>query len=191
MPLSSLLPRRRGPRRRQARVPAEVLALVEAGQKVLAAVPVSPDRTRWALALTGSLALVEGERLQAWDWHQVDRAKWEGTERAFTLRWLDPEQAELVLVVPEVLELSGEQVDVDPNPFARVLRERVESVVVHRVSGELPGVGVVSVSVRRGRDGELLTAVSGVRAESLSEADRKVLEELERRVRDGVGLPTE
>lgn len=153
--------------------------------------PVSPDRTRWALALTGSLALVEGERLQAWDWHQVDRAKWEGTERAFTLRWLDPEQAELVLVVPEVLELSGEQVDVDPNPFARVLRERVESVVVHRVSGELPGVGVVSVSVRRGRDGELLTAVSGVRAESLSEADRKVLEELERRVRDGVGLPTE
>lgn len=153
--------------------------------------PVSPDGTRWALALTGSLALVEGERLQAWDWHQVDRAKWEGKERTFTLRWLDPEQAELVLVVPEVLELSGEQVDVDPNPFARVLRERVESVVVHRVSGELPGVGVVSVSVRRGRGGELLTAVSGVRAESLSEADRKVLEELERRVRDGVGLPTE
>lgn len=153
--------------------------------------PVSPDGTRWALALTGSLALVEGERLQAWDWHQVDRAKWEGKERAFTLRWLDPEQAELVLVVPEALELSGEQVDVDPNPFARVLRERVESVVVHRVSGELPGVGVVSVSVRRGRGGELLTAVSGVRAESLSEADRKVLEELERRVRDGVGLPTE
>lgn len=172
-------------------MPAEVLARTETGQKVLAAVPVSPDGTCWALALEGSLVLVEGARLQGWDWHQVDRARWDGSERTFTLCWLEPGQAALVLVVPETLEAVGEVVEVDPSPFARVLRERVESVVVHRVSGSLPGLGPVSVSVRRGQDGELLTAVSGVRGQTLTEADREALKSLERRACDGVGLPTD
>ncbi|WP_196717529.1 hypothetical protein [Actinomyces trachealis] len=182
-----LLPRRRRP---HAAVPPTVTAHLEPGQKVLAVVPVATDGTAWALALTGGLMVVEGEAVRRWEWVQVDRAAWAGQERTFTLYWLEPGQEALVLVVPEEIRPGGVAVDVDPNQFARVLRERVDSAVVHRVAGTLAGGQPVSVSVRRSADGGLFTAVTGVRVEELSEVDREVLTALERRARDCVGLPT-
>ncbi|SPT54144.1 Uncharacterised protein [Actinomyces bovis] len=163
---------------------------LEPGQKLLAAVPIAADGSAWALALAGSLTLIAGEELRCWEWAQVDRASWAGEERCFTLHWLEPGQEPLLLVVPEEIQIGDKTAEVDPNPFARVLRERVDSVVVHRVSGTLSGGEPVSVSARRAADGSLFTTVSGVLVEDLSEADREVLAALERRLKDGVGLPT-
>lgn len=172
-------------------------AHLTAGQRVLAAVPADPSGGAWALALGDALVVVgpQGVELSA-RWEEVERAKWDGQERTFELGWLDPARPVLRLEVPETLPVGqgaveGREQDVDPNPFARVLRERVESVVVHRVSAELGSGQVVSVSVRRDGAGALRTVVSGVPQGGLEAADQELVAQLERRARDGVGLPTQ
>ncbi len=160
---------------------------------MLAAVPADALGEAWALALGTGLVLVSGEGVGlSAGWQEVDRAKWVGQERAFEVHWLDPARPVLRLVVPETLaDETGLEHDVDPNPFARVLRERVESVVVHRGSGELGSGRVVSVSVRRDGAGSLHTVVSGVAGAGLAPSDQEMVAQLERRARDGVGLPTQ
>ena len=81
---------------------------------------------------------------------------------------------------------------VDVAPFARALRQGVESALVHAVTGQLPGGRRVTVSVRRDADGRLYTTsnLPARAAGDLGRADADALADLNRRVRDGVGLPT-
>lgn len=198
---------------RSPRPPAEALASALEGEPVLAAVPVEPDGARWALATAAHLVITGrgagGVGARTYGWDEIEHGRWDGTERLFTLRPAPiadradtraaaegpgQEPAEIVLAVPTHLMVDGRRRDVDVAPFATTLRQRVEASLVHTTSETLPSGRRVTVSVRRRPDGSLYTATSPAlgRAEweELPKADRAALEALERRARDGVGLPT-
>lgn len=186
-------------RRPRPALPAAAAAHVPAGDRPLGVVPVSPDGATWALASARALVVVGAHGMVSRDpWDAVDRGAWDNGPRTFTLVWVEAARPDTVLTVPE--ELDGVVVDVAD--FARALRQRVEAAIVHRVTGSLPDGGVATVSVRRHEDGRLYTStvlgVSPGRAAAggvdgavhLSGVDTAALAELERRARDGVGLPT-
>lgn len=190
-----------GHRPRPSLPPAHRARLPRA-DRPLGAVPVSDDGDTWALASLPALVLVTADRVVSRDpWDAVDRAAWDNGPRTFTVHWVDAARATTILTVPA--QIRGTDVDVED--FARALRQRVESTIVHRVSGALPGGGTATVSVRRREDGSLGTATvlggggpdGGARQGrsrgtigALSADDAAALAELEKQARDGVGLPT-
>ncbi|MDO4242597.1 MAG: hypothetical protein Q4C85_02345 [Actinomyces sp.] len=173
-------------RRRPARLPAGLTAHLRPGAALLGAVPLAPDGRRWAAATARGLEVLgeDGSELSR-PWHEVARGAWDAGALTFTITWIDA-APELLLRVTTVVE-GGE---VDVAPFARALRERVESALVHSASDTLPSGLRVTVSARRDEDGGLYTVCTPAPPDGLDEADRAALVVLERRVRDGVGLPT-
>lgn len=173
-------------RRRPARLPSGLAAHLRPGTAVLGVVPLAPDGGRWAVASVSGLEVVGDDGVElARPWHEVARAVWDADSLSFTVTWIDADP-ELVLEV--TTSVAGAQVDIAP--FARSLRERVESALVHSASDTLPSGRRVTVSARRDGDGGLYTVCTPPLPTELDGADRAALVALERRVRDGVGLPT-
>ena len=80
--------------------------------------------------------------------------------------------------------------DVDERGFARALRQRVDSAIVHHVSRALPDGTRATASVRRGADGVLYSTTEPESSEAQSDELGRALRDLERSAREAVGLPT-
>ena len=78
----------------------------------------------------------------------------------------------------------------DVAPFAKALRQRVEAAIIHSAVTTLPSGATATASVRRGGDGELYSVTRPLISQVEEVEDRRALQELENRVREGVGLPT-
>lgn len=179
--------------RRRVVLPPALAAVVPDDGPLLGAVPLTDDASRWAVATVRYLTVVGpgGVELHR-GWHEVEHGRWDAETASFTLTWTDERQSPLELVVPEAVSQGESDMPVDVVPFARALRQGVESALVHSVTGQLPSGRRVTVSVRRDVDGGLYTTsnLPSQAAEGLDLADREALEDLHRRARDGVGLPT-
>jgi len=80
--------------------------------------------------------------------------------------------------------------DVDERGFARVLRQRVDSAIVHHVSRTLPDGTRATASVRRGANGVLYSTTEPDSSRERTDGLGRELRDLERRAREAVGLPT-
>lgn len=133
---------------------------------------------RWAAAARRSLYVAgpEGE-VDRHPWSNVDRASLDPETSTITVHWVDSPREELTLAGPGAAA------------FARTLRERVQSSVVHSEIVTLPGGGQARVALRRGEDGRLLSQVIG--SPDLDLADPEVaarIDAAESRVRSAAGL---
>ena len=153
-----------------------------------------PDR----LALRGSLAGADtGHDLLGSDEFFLAQAG-EGAVQVRVRAELLHDGEPLVLTVPERIAGAGrgEEPVVDERAFAVALRQRVNAAVVHHATGTLPSGRRATASVRRRADGSLYSVTDPPRAggdrggRELDPDDVEALLALERRVRDGVGLPT-
>ena len=71
-----------------------------------------------------------------------------------------------------------------------VERQRVEAAIIHSAVTTLPSGATATASVRRGGDSELYSVTRPLISQVDEVEDRRALQELENRVREGVGLPT-
>ena len=100
-----------------------------------------------------------------------------------------------MLSVPERIPKAGRDGDVmvAEKDFAVALRQRIDAAIIHHVSETLPSGRRATASVRRRADGSLYSVTDPPMAghdQALSADDVDALGALERRARDGVGLPT-
>jgi hypothetical protein avisC_07922 len=184
--------RRRPP---SAALPSRLAGLVPGSEPVLGAVPLDEEGRRWAVATSGSLMILdEGGVDTARTWDGVTRGAWDAEERTFTLELLH-EAEPLVLSVPERIPRVGRDGDVmvAEKAFAVALRQRIDAAIIHHVSDTLPSGRRATASVRRRADGSLYSVTDPPLAGEeppLDADDADALGALERRARDGVGLPT-
>lgn len=158
---------------------------------VLGAVPLDEDGSAWAAATAEGLVVFSGRsRPEHYAWNEVERGSWDADERTFTLSWTDLERDELVLEVPAGVRNGDTYAPTDVAPFAKALRQRVEAAIVHSAVTTLPGGATATASVRRGADGHLYSVTRPMASQVIDEEDSEALQNLENRVREGVGLPT-
>ena len=181
-----------------ATLPSRLALLMPGHERVLGAVPLDEGGRRWAVATAQRLVIVDDDGIGAsHGWDGVTHGAWDAQERAFTLELLHEDEP-LVLTVPERIAGAGrgEAPVVDERAFAVALRQRVNAAVVHHATGTLPSGRRATASVRRRADGSLYSITDPPRAggdsggRELDPDDVEALLALERRVRDGVGLPT-
>ena len=164
-------------RRRRPSLPAEVRRRLDlpGDDRVVAWTELTDG---WAVATRRALHVVlDGSPVRRRPWSDVDRAS------------LDPDTATLSVVWvegrPDDLRLADDRVQ----SFPGVLRERVQSSVVHRETVAVRGAEV-RVVLRRGEDGALFTQVLGNgRVDLADPAVAAVVDAAEARVRDAAGLP--
>ena len=150
-------------------------------EPALGAVPLDAEGSAWAVATASALVVFTGSRRpEIHPWDEVEQGSWDGQERVFTLRWTQQDRGDLVLKVPAA----------DVAPFAKALRQRVEAAIIHSAVAALPNGATATASVRRGSDGELYSVTRPLISQVDEVVDRRALQELENRVREGVGLPT-
>ena len=113
-----------------------------------------------------------------------------GRGRTRDFSWTDTDRDDLVLSVPGGTRDGGTYASTDVAPFAKALRQRVEAVIVHSAVTTLPSGAIATASVRRGVDGHLYSVTRPTMSQVSDEEDVEALQELENRVREGVGLPT-
>ena len=133
---------------------------------------------RWAGASRAALytATADGTS-QRRPWADVDHAQLAAETATLTIYWVDGHD--------DILTLTGPGAPA----FARTLRERVQSSVVHSEIVMLPGGAQVRVALRRDEDGGLLSQVIGVGAVDLADPDVAALvDAAEARVRSAAGL---
>ena len=160
-------------------------------EPALGAVPLEADGSAWAVATTGSLVVFNGcSRPKTHSWDEVEQGSWDGQERVFTLRWLQQDRKDLVLKVPAGVRNGDAYASADAAAFAKALRQRVEAAIVHSAVTTLPSGATATARVRRGSDGELYSVTRPLISQIVEVEDRQALQELEDRVREGVGLPT-
>ncbi|HEY8718551.1 hypothetical protein [Pengzhenrongella sp.] len=129
--------------------------------------------SRLALYAAGS----DGKILRR-PWSDVDRASLDADTQTITVVWVDGGTLDLPLV------------DHRHPAFARALRERVQSSVVHGETVKLPHGRQVRVALRRGEDGLLFSQVIGNTQVDLADpAIAALVEAAEARVRGAAGLP--
>lgn len=169
---------------------------VPAGWRVLAALPYATDGLHWLLACTQGLVCTgpEAPMPPRCGWDEVTRASWDGQARTLTVSLLGGDE-EVVLTVPALLRVvhddgTSQAYEVRDEEFAPVLRQRVESAIIHYVRRTLSTGERVTVSARRRADGEVYVAVEGVDADRAAAGARTEVEALVRHVRSDVGLPT-
>ena len=160
-------------------------------QPALGAVPLDEDGSAWAAATADALVVFSGRsRPEHYAWDEVERGTWDAEERAFTLRWTQQDRDDLVLKVPAGVRNGDAYASADAAPFAKALRQRVEAAIVHSAVTTLPSGATATASVRRGSDGELYSVTRPLISQVDEAEDRRAIQELENRVREGVGLPT-
>lgn len=160
-------------------------------QPVLGAVPLDEDGSAWAAVTVGALVVFSGRsRPEHYAWDEVEQGSWDADERTFTLRWTDLDRDDLVLEVAVGVRDGDNYAPTDTAPFAKVLRQRVEAAIVHSAVATLPSGATATASVRRSVDGDLYSLTRPRISQIADEDDGEVLQELENRVREGVGLPT-
>ena len=176
-------------------LPSHLAGLVPRSEQVLGAVPLDEEGRRWAVATAGSLVILDEDGVDATrTWDGVTRGTWDAEERTLTLELLH-EAEPLVLSVPERIPKAGRDGDVmvAEKDFAVALRQRIDAAIIHHVSETLPSGRRATASVRRRADGSLYSVTDPPMAghdQALSADDVDALGALERRARDGVGLPT-
>ena len=184
------LRRRQGSSTRSAsKLPREMLEQLH--QPALGAVPLDEDGSAWAVATADALVVFSGRsRPEHYAWDEVERGAWDAEDRAFTLRWTQQDRDDLVLKVPAGVRDGDTYASTDVAPFAKALRQRVEAAIVHSAVTTLPSGATATASVRRGSDGELYSVTRPLISQVDEVEDCQALQELEDRVREGVGLPT-
>lgn len=215
----SLLSRRRSVRP-VAHLPQDLARSLPRGCAVLGAVPLRPDGECWLVAAPHALLRLgrdggeAGALPASTGWDRISRASWDAERRTLTLRLLHDAHGPRVLSVPDAVrrppgprgagnaeeagQAGGESVagagavvhDVDERGFARVLRQRVDSAIVHHVSRTLPDGTRATASVRRGADGVLYSTTEPDSSRERTDGLGRELRDLERRAREAVGLPT-
>ena len=212
----SLLSRRRGARP-VARLPQDLARSLPRGCAVLGAVPLRPDGECWLVAAPHALLRLgrsngeAGALPASTGWDRISRASWDAERRTLTLHLLHDAHGPRVLSVPDAVrrppdphgagearQAGGESGagagavvhDVDERGFARVLRQRVDSAIVHHVSRTLPDGTRATASVRRGADGVLYSTTEPDSSRERTDGLGRELRDLERRAREAVGLPT-
>ena len=157
----------------------------------LGAVPLDADGSAWAVATAGALVVFTGSsRPETPPWDEVEQGSWDGQERVFTLRWTQQDREDLTLKVPAGVRNGDAYASADVAPFAKALRQRVEAAIIHSAVAMLPSGATATASVRRGSDGELYSVTRPLISQVDEAEDRRAIQELENRVREGVGLPT-
>ncbi|WP_324651160.1 hypothetical protein [Georgenia sp. H159] len=162
--------------RRAARLPDAVAAHLPPGDKALAFAPLSGGS--WAVVARDALLLVGEDGLgQRSAWDEVENGAWDGDTGTFTITWADRERPDQPLV------LDSDDVAV----FTSALRERVQASVVHHETITVDGTRV-RATVRRREDGSLYSQLTAFGPLRRSEDVERELDELERRVREAVGI---
>ncbi|GEA89208.1 hypothetical protein [Cellulomonas cellasea] len=130
----------------------------------------------WAAATRRALYVVD-PTVDRRPWADVDRATLDADTSVLTVHWVTGTSQELALTG------SGAPA------FAQVLRERVQSSVVHSEKVPVKGAGTVRVALRRDEDGELMSQVIGDGTVDLTDPTVAALvDAAERRVRAAAGL---
>jgi hypothetical protein len=164
--------------RRRPSLPTAVRARLElpAGDRVVAAAELTSG---WAVATRTALHIVVGDGpVRRRPWSDVDRASLDPTTATLSVVWVEGP--------PDALQLTDDR----RQPFPGVLRERVQSSVVHSESVTVPGGARVRVAVRRAETGTLFTQVLGDERVDLTDpAVASVVDAAEARVREAAGLP--
>ena len=164
--------------RRRASLPADVRARLDlpGDDKVVAAAELADG---WAVASRRALHLaIDGTPVRRRPWADVDRASLDPGTAVLSVTWVEGP--------PDRLHLASDR----RQAFPVVLRERVQSSVVHSETVTLPGGGRVRVAVRRAEDGRLFTQVIGDgRVDLTDPAVAAVVDAAEARVREATGLP--
>lgn len=160
----------------------------------LGAVPLDAEGSAWAVATASALVVFNGRsRPESHPWDEVEQGTWDGQDRVFTLRWTQQDREDLALKVPAGVrrgDAGDAYASADVAPFAKALRQRVEAAIIHSAVATLPSGATATASVRRGSDGELYSVTRPLSSQIDEAEDRRALQELENRVREGVGLPT-
>ena len=160
-------------------------------EPVLGAVPLDAEGSAWAVATASALVVFTvSRRPEIHPWDEVEQGSWDGQERVFTLRWTQQDREDLTLKVPAGVRNGDAYASADVAPFAKALRQRVEAAIIHSAVATLPSGATATASVRRGSDGELYSVTRPLISQVDEAEDRRAIQELENRVREGVGLPT-
>lgn len=142
-------------------------------------------RGRWAAVTTPALVVLvpteEGQaEVSTAPWHELEHGSWDGEKGELTLTWIDRTRKELVL------RPAHEKVEA----FTSAVRERIQSSVVHTEHGTTPSGATIRAYIRRDDRGQLLSQVTATGPLSPEPQDQAVVDEVERRAREAVGLPT-
>ncbi|MHB1490469.1 MAG: hypothetical protein ACYCTH_08210 [Cellulomonas sp.] len=162
--------------------PVRLRLALRRGDRVLAAAPLTDDS--WAVASRAALHVAPepaeaDATIERHPWTDVDRASLEAESAVLTVHLVSGSTRALALADPE-----------HSVRFAQVLRERVQSSVVHSEVVSLPAGGLVKVALRRDENGELLSQVIGDGTTNLADPTVAALvDAAERRVRGAAGLP--
>ena len=160
-------------------------------EPALGAVPLDTEGSAWGSG--------HGKRPRGLQWAQQTRDPPLERGGARNLGWrgarLHPEVVAAGARGPRVEGPAGVRhgdayASADVAPFAKALRQRVEAVIIHSAVTTLPSGVTATASVRRGRDGDLYSVTRPLTSQVDEAEDRRALQELENRVREGVGLPT-
>jgi hypothetical protein len=145
------------------------------GDSVIAAAEITDG---WAVASRLALYVALPHGVQRRPWADVDRANLDPETDTITVGWVDGVRQDLHLL------------DNRHPTFARALRERVQSSVVHAETVRLGGGAQVRVALRRDEDGGLFSQVIGEGRVNLADpAVAAVVDAAEARVRGAAGLP--
>jgi len=165
--------------RRSPKLPREVSDRLDRRDAPLAHAELTDGH--WAVVGAGALVLADADGVSGrYPWYTVEHGRWDGDAGEFTIVWVDG------AVTPLVLRPVGDDVE----RFTSTLRERVQSSVVHTESADTPGGAFVRVNIRRDDTGGLLSQVTAQGALRGDDAERQLIDDLERRARSAVGLPT-
>lgn len=164
--------------RRRPSLPADVRRRLDVprGDRVVAVAQLTDG---WAVATRRALHVARDDlSLRRRPWADVDRASLDPATAVLSVTWVEG--------TVERLQLADER----PQPFPVVLRERVQSSVVHSETVPLRDGRLVRVAVRRDEEGRLLSQVIGDgRVDLTDPADVAAVDAAEARVREAAGLP--
>ena len=148
------------------------------GDQIIAAAQITPG---WAVATRLALYTTTADGgIKRRPWSDVDHAGLEPETATITVAWVDGRIQSL-----QLLENDNKR-----PAFARALRERVQSSIVHAETVPLPGGSQVRVALRRDEAGALFSQVTAKgRVDLADPAVATLVDEAEARVRGAAGLP--
>lgn len=131
---------------------------------------------KYFIADRGLLRLEEGAVEQLCDWFEIQQAIWAGESKRLVIRWVDPQRTPLTLHLHEHEQTA----------FMRLFDEKVAQTIVLTMRRKAENGTNLIATVRRRADGELFSAL--VADGTLDAAGEKLAFELEKNLRDAVGL---